>query len=516
MPPELLISPELARDISELSFEIGRQVGLLVDRSGAIDTVLIGDGRGLVLPEMGRARGGLTRLKGLRLVHTHLFGEGLTQDDLNDLAALRLDMVAMINVGQDGLPQNIEAAHLLPANEGGETMARLSAPNLTELNLDFISLIRSLEEEFTRTQDAAFLTEAGEKAILVSSIKKSKAEVEDNLAELEDLAKTAGLLVVDKIILRRPRKRGSRLLSQQRLSDLAIKALQLGADLFVFGQNLNPAEITWITNQIELRIIDRTQLILDIFAMRALSREGRIQVELAQLSYLMPRLVTKNTALSRLAGGIGGRGPGETKLEINRRRVRDRIDRLKKDLKAIKQRRGRHRARRAKQRLPIVSIVGYTNAGKSTLLNGLTKSNILVENRLFATLDPTSRTLKFPKNREIIITDTVGFIRDLPPDLLEAFAATLEELSAADLLLHLIDASNPRFPDQINAVEGLLSELDLAQIPTLRVLNKTDRLDNDTVKALEKSYSAISLSALDSKTFPGLISELEKRLDFRS
>jgi len=485
---------------------------LLLNRSGSVASVVVGDSRGLFLPIMGRQRGALTRLKGLRLVHTHLSGEGLTQDDLNDLAALRLDMIAAIQVGPEGLPQMIEAAHLLPANDGRETVARISAANVTSLDIDFSVLIRSLEDELARTQKVAQAAGSVDRAILVSVTAVNKAKAEDHLAELEELAQTAGLEVLDRILLHQRKSRSSRLLSRDRLSELTIRAFQLGADLLVFGQDLSPAEINRLSDLIELRIIDRTQLILDIFAQRARTREGKIQVEMAQLNYLLPRLIRKNTAMSRLTGGIGGRGPGETKLEINRRRVRERISRLKKELELIKAQRGRHRARRAREGLPVVSIIGYTNAGKSTLLNNLTHSNVLAEDRLFATLDPTSRRLKFPRDRAIIITDTVGFIEDLPPDLINALAATLEELSIADLLLHVIDTSNPRFSEQIQTVNDLLARLDLSHIPVLPVLNKVDLVDPKIVPGLAGRYRALALSAIDPDTFSPLVKELQRRL----
>ena len=501
--------------MSELSFEIGRQIGLLINRAGTVTEVIIGDSNGLVIPVVGRERGGLTRLKGLRLVHTHLRGDNLTQDDLNDLAMLRLDMVAVILVGADGFPRHIEAAHLLPANDGGETIAYFSGPNVTSLNLDFEAFIRSLEDELARTQEAAQITGSGDRALLVSVSSVSRFEAEEYLDELEELSRTAGLEVLDRILLRRRKGRSSSLLSRTRLNGLTIRAFQLGVDLIVFDQDLSPVEIARLSDLTELRIIDRTQLILDIFAQRARTREGKIQVEVAQLNYLLPRLIKKATAMSRLTGGIGGRGPGETKLEINRRRVRDRITRLSKELKTITAQRGRRRARRAREGLPIVSIIGYTNAGKSTLLNNMTNSRVVAEDKLFATLDPTSRRLRFPKDRAIIITDTVGFIRDLPSDLIEAFAATLEELSSADLLLHVVDVSNPRFREQIETVENLLVKLELSRIPVLRVLNKIDLVDNDLIPGLVQRYEAVALSAKDPETFPPLIEKLQQKLNWR-
>jgi GTP-binding protein HflX len=251
-------------------------------------------------------------------------------------------------------------------------------------------------------------------------------------------------------------------------------------------------------------------LILDIFAQRAQSKEGKLQVELAQLKYLLPRLVVKNTAMSRLTGGIGGRGPGETKLEINRRRVRDRIAQLEKALVLVRRQRKQQRAKRSKKQLPIISIIGYTNAGKSTLLNTLTNSQELVENRLFATLDPSSRRLRFPRDIEVIITDTVGFIKNLPQDLVVAFRATLEELESADLLLHVIDISNPRYLDQIRSVEQILDDLELQELQLLRVLNKQDLVEPDMVRHVAKRLNGIPISANAETSLMPLVVEMQK------
>jgi GTP-binding protein HflX len=278
--------------------------------------------------------------------------------------------------------------------------------------------------------------------------------------------------------------------------------------LLVFDQELSASQSRAIAGAIDLKVIDRTQLILDIFAQRAQTREGKYQVELAQLKYLMPRLMTKNTAMSRLTGGIGGRGPGETKLEINRRRVRERISRLEKDLEMVRRHRKQQRAQRSKRGLPIISIIGYTNAGKSTLLNALTQSKVLAESKLFATLDPSSRRLRFPRDLEVIITDTVGFIQDLPKDLMVAFRATLEELESADLLVHVVDVSNPRFEEQMRSVDDILEELSLTRIPCLLVLNKQDRVDAERIEILRDKLGAIAISAKNPKTLMPLIERM--------
>jgi GTP-binding protein HflX len=272
---------------------------------------------------------------------------------------------------------------------------------------------------------------------------------------------------------------------------------------------LTPAQVKSLTDFTELKIIDRSQLILDIFSRRAVTREGKIQVELAQLKYLLPRLATKNTAMSRLTGGIGGRGPGETKLEINRRRARERIAGLNRELLKIRRQREERRRLRNKRGLPIISIVGYTNAGKSTLLNTLTQSKVGARNRLFETLDPSSRRLRFPEDREAIVTDTVGFLRNLPESLMEAFAATLEELHEADLLLHVVDAASPRIEEQIKTVEDILARLDLNRIPSLLVLNKSDLVKGDDLVSLCKTWRGIPISAINQDSLHRLLSKIK-------
>jgi GTP-binding protein HflX len=338
--------------------------------------------------------------------------------------------------------------------------------------------------------------------------KASKSEAEASLEELKELAITSNLLVVDCIIQRKTEVDSRFLLGKGKLSELAVHSLQAGADLLIFDGELALAQIRVLTDHTEMKIIDRNQLILDIFARRAITREGKIQVELAQLRYLLPRLITKNTAMSRLTGGIGGRGPGETKLEINRRRVRERIVLLNKELRAVRRQRKERRKKRSNKGLPVISIVGYTNAGKSTLLNTLTRSHTRVGDGLFVTLDPTSRRLRLGEG-DVIITDTVGFIKDLPGDLLEAFAATLEELHDADLLIHVADISNSRLEDQIESVNRTLNSLDLTEIPTILVLNKCDRLNEIQTARLAKRLGGIPISAINSPTLSGLRTAME-------
>jgi GTP-binding protein HflX len=316
------------------------------------------------------------------------------------------------------------------------------------------------------------------------------------IEELVELARSADVSVVDVVSQHRPRVDPKFLIGSGRLQDLVIQAFQSDVDLVIFDQNLTPTQARNLSERLELRVIDRTQLILDIFAQRARTADGKLQVELAQLKYLMPRLAQRaDVSLSRLAGGIGGRGPGETKLEVDRRRVRDRVARLERELKKMRGQRESRRKRRSRRDVPVLSIVGYTNAGKSTLLRALTKTEVHIEDKMFATLDPTSRRLRFPREREVIITDTVGFIRDLPPDLVTAFRATLEELEDADLLLHVVDVSAPDIERRIEAVREVLREIGQDQTPELLVFNQADRMKNGEAQAIASRLGGMAVSA---------------------
>ena len=515
--PQLLISPELVRDLSVLSHEIRRQIGLLVNRHGKVAYVIVGDHKKIVIPSISDYRAAPGRLKGLRCIHTHLTNEPLTDDDLTDLSLLRLDMMAAVANGEAGMARQVYAAHILPKNPDGNPY-RLLPPLLpSELNIDCLAMIQALEAELARMSKSLTADSGKERALLVSVSAISKQDALESLAELISLAKSSRIEIAGTVIQQRKQGKSQFLIGPGKLQELAILALQEAATVIIFDQELNPSQIRAITDQIELKVIDRTQLILDIFAQRAQTREGKLQVELAQLKYLLPRLILKNTAMSRLTGGIGGRGPGETKLEINRRRARDRIAQLERELLAVRKHRRQQRARRQKKGLAVISIIGYTNAGKSTLLNTLTKSNVLAESRLFATLDPSSRRLKFPRDTEVIITDTVGFIKDLPEDLLVAFRATLEELENADLLLHIIDISNPQCRTQIDSVERIIADLNLENTASIRVLNKIDRVSADKIQKLNRQLGGMPVSAKEKSTLLPLINRMETILaDIRS
>lgn len=498
---DLIIGPEMARTLCELSHELNRQIGLLIHRSGKIEQVIVGDYSGLMIPKLSQIRAAGGRLRGLRLVHTHPGGEDLTDDDLMDLLFLRLDLMSVLKITPEGLPDKLYSAHLLPVGENGQMWSFLDPVHPARQQEGFDELVRALEEEFSRQRRTASLDRERDRAILISVSTESRLQAVASLEELRELARSDDILVLDEVLQRRNKINPRFILGRGKLTEIVIAALRLDANLLIFNQELNPSQIRSITDFTDLRVIDRTQLILDIFAHRAMSREGKLQVEMAQLKYMLPRLSSRDDALSRLTGGIGARGPGETKLEIDRRRINDRLAKLAKELKAVGRERYRRRAKRRKKDLPVISLVGYTNAGKSTLLNSLTDSAIIAEDKLFATLDPTSRRLRFPQEIEVIITDTVGFINHLPKDLLQAFKATLEELEEADLLVHVIDISNPSFRHQVEVVEGLLEELGLGRIPCLKVFNKTDLIDIDENRAEVIGREGVGISALDRETF---------------
>lgn len=522
--PDQVVTPEFARQLSELSHETNRQIGVLIDRKGYVEYVTVGDARRIELPDFKRVRVASDRFRGLRCVHTHLRGEDLTRDDLTDLALLRLDLMAAIDVdSRTGLPGVVRAAHILPTdpaqangNGEGEQFSFLKPALPSHLDIDFLELMEALEAELARNRRTVKRTGAGDAVILVNVTTGAVGEAEDSMAELRELAISAGVVVLDEIIQRRGAIDPRTVMGQGKLDELLIRAMQLGADAVIFDRELQPAQVRSVSEATDLKVIDRSQLILDIFAQRAQSREGKIQVELAQLKYILPRLVVgQDSAFSRLAGGIGGRGPGETKLETDRRRVRDRIHRLEKELASQRGHREQRRKERLRHAVPIVSIVGYTNAGKSTLLNVLTSSHVLAEKRMFATLDPTSRRLRLPREREVVINDTVGFIRDLPPDLLAAFRSTIEEITGSSLLVHLVDASNPRWQQQIESVNRTLTELKLSDIPRLLVFNKADLIDDETLKAMQREVQTLSgaetlaISATNPASLPALLSRIE-------
>ena len=543
------------------SAALNRRVGVLVDRAGRIEAVAVGDAKTITVPRQPSAPAGRDRFCTLRFLSTRRGNEELSPPELSPLALHRLDALAVIGVKDNGQPGPVRVAHLLPADEreserrrkkrgdngvaaplppgavvpavgkrtrrergrrdedviaDGERYRLFSPRPASLITEDFLDLIRALEQEFERRRERTKLAGKDGRAILVHVTTSQRSGAEASLDELADLAASSDLDVVDRILQRRQSFDPRTLMGAGKLEDLIIRALRLQADFIVVDQDLAPNQARTIAEATDLKVIDRTQLILDIFARRARTREGKIQVELAQLKYLLPRLMTRgDSGLSRLMGGIGGRGPGEQKLEIDRRRVRERIRALERLLQAERRRREQRRARRRDRDIPVISLVGYTNAGKSTLLNLLTRSDVFVEKRMFATLDPTSRRLRLPREREVVINDTVGFIRDLPPDLIAAFRATLEEIEDSDLIVHLVDGSHDGHEARIEAVERILVELGYGNIPRLLVFNKTDLADPDHLVELTAGRDALLISAVRGDGIEELLQRIDDALPQR-
>ena len=513
--------------MAEISADTRRMIGVLINRKGKVEYVMVGDAKQIEMPDFKRVRVAHDRLRGLRCLITRFGDEQLTQDDLTDLALLRFDMMSVISVDREtGLPGNVYSAHLAPQNSPATANGNLTLPYMflepnvpSQVNTDFAELMQSLESELAGTVKRTAKKKKSDRVILVTVTTKPRYVAEESMQELVELAESADVTVLDTVIQRRRNIDPKTVLGKGKLNELLIRAMQLGADMIVFDGALTPGQVRAISEATEFKVVDRPQLILDIFAQRATSREGKLQVELAQLKYLLPRLGSKRSdAFSRLAGGIGGRGPGETKLETDRRRVRKRISDLNTQVKRLRKQRQVRRKSRLQKKLPIVSLVGYTNAGKSTLLNALTKSKVHAEKRMFATLDPSARKLRLPYEQEVILNDTVGFIRDLPEALVEAFRATLEEISDSDLLLHIVDASGDRAEQQIESVVKILTELELNEIPSLVILNKADAASKERLEQLTRlvemdfNTGAIQISALNPATFDRMIDGIGKLL----
>jgi len=531
VPPQSIITPELSQELAYLSHQINRQVGVLINRKGDIDFVVVGTYNRIEIPELHGYRDHQARLKGLRFIHTHLVkknqSSGLDQDDLIDLAFLRLDLIGAQEVYEDGRVGRIHIAHILPSREFFSASLDDETKGLFyffkpvypwDLKENFLELIRTLEEEFERVSGAKAFHEREDRAILIFVREPGDLDWENKLAELKELARTAGVKVVGEVVQRRAQIDPRYVIGKGKLLEVLIECLRKRANLLIFDRELTPSQVRALNEATDLRVIDRTQLILDIFAQRAKSREGKIQVEIAQLRYALPRLRAKDDAFSRLTGGIGGRGPGETKLEVDRHRIRDRIARLKEELESISEERALRRKRRKKLNFKVVALIGYTNAGKTTLLNRLSHSNYLAEDKLFATLDPVTKAVRTPNGNVFLLTDTVGFIRDLPEELKKAFKATLEELYSADLLLHVVDASSPDLENQIKSVEAILDEMDLSRMPRIVAFNKVDLIDDldpfqqATVKSLMEELDGVPISALKGFNLELLLKRIEENL----
>jgi GTP-binding protein HflX len=505
-----VLGSELAKTMSQLTLDVRRPIGVVLTRRGIVQEVIVGTDLCLTPATAAKFRAGPRSLRGLRFIRTQLHDQPLSQEAITDLAYLRLDLIGTLSVSSEGTPGYFYLAHILPPNRENRLCNVLGAVPFHRCAIRFDQFIEELEAKVQAARGHQVIKNGHEAAMLVSASPRGRGEQEERLAELAELARSAGVTVIDRVVQRTDEGHQRYLLGSGKLKEVLIRTLHQGADMVIIDQTLTPAQSRAIAEMTDIKVIDRTQLILDIFARRAHSREGKVQVELAQLRYLLPRLSGKGADLSRLGGGIGARGPGETKLETDRRRIRDRITRLERELELFSKQQDRRRVRRRRYGLPIVSLVGYTNAGKSTLLNQLTGSCVSAKDRLFETLDTTSRRLRFPRDREIIMTDTVGFIRDLPQELVRTFRATLEGLREADLLLHVVDAGVTDIDMQIAAVADIVRDLDLDEIPRVLVFNKCDRLPAQQVELLCRRYRAIGISALQPHTWPPLLEVIEK------
>jgi len=533
VPPTSVISAVLARDLLELSHQLNRQLGLFIDRRGRVQRVILGDAHSLALPEFTRVRGQGGRLRGVRLVLTHLVPDPPTREELADLAKLRLDLLAAIHTGPAGV--QIDLASLAPPQPGSKdifvvrgfprvplgVLARddddpghPSMRPAADLPSDFLAFIRDLEAALVAATAGARAESQGTRAMALMIHQGEGPELQAREQELRELCRTDGLHLVDLATQRRPGPDPRTFFGQGKLRDVLVRALAQDVELLICDPDLTPSQAREIGERTDLKVIDRTTLILDIFAQHATSADGKLQVELAQLRYLLPRMIGHGTAMSRLAGGIGGRGPGETKLEIDRRRAKERIHDLERRLLALKQRRDQRRALRRRTGVPVVAIVGYTNAGKSSLLNTVTDSAVIAADKLFATLDPSVRRIRFPKDYEVVLLDTVGFIRDLPPALVQAFSATLEEVAEADLLLVVVDASDPDQDQQRATVEAILGEIGAGAVPRLWVYNKIDRLDPDELsqRRADADRHTYFISANERRSTAALMHAIDEQL----
>ncbi len=483
--------------------QINREMLVYLGRDGAVLEIAIGDIGSIALPEL-HLRRNLDRLSGFRCIHTHPGGDArLSTVDLQALRLLRFDSMCAVGV-QDARCTGVCAAFL------GETeydkLSILTYGPVKPGRIPQQLWMHEIELADARVSAAIAkggIVEEAEKAMLIST------DSEQSLDELAGLAETAGALVITRVLQNRQKPDPATYIGSGKAEELSLTCQALEIDLAIFDDELTGAQKRNLENALGVRVIDRTALILDIFAQHAQSAEGKLQVELAQMKYRLPRLTGQGTELSRLGGGIGTRGPGETQLEVDRRRIRKRIDDLEHDLKEIKQRRDLRRARREKQGQTVVALVGYTNAGKSTLLNALSGSDVLVEDKLFATLDPVMRNVDLPENRSCLLVDTVGFIRKLPHPLVQAFRSTLEEAIYADLLIVVSDLSSPNYAQQRDTVFEVLNDLGATDRPILEVLNKADRVKADTVV---EPADAILISARDGTGLETLKAEIARRI----
>ena len=482
---------------------LNREMLVYLGRDGTVLEIAIGNIGSIALPEL-HLRRNLDRLSGFRCIHTHPGGEARLSDvDLQALRLLRFDSMCAVGVGE-GRCTGISAAFLgeLEYDNFSIVVKGPVKPGRIPQQL-WLKEIELAEERVKAAIEKGGIVEEAEKVMLIST------DSEESLDELASLAETAGAMVITRVIQNRQKPDSATYIGSGKAEELALVCQAMEIDLAILDDELTGAQQKNLENILGVRVIDRTALILDIFAQRAQSAEGKLQVELAQMKYRLPRLQGMGTVLSRLGGGIGTRGPGETRLEVDRRRIRRRIDDLEAQLKEIKKQRDLRRARREKTGQTTVALVGYTNAGKSTLLNALSGADVLVEDKLFATLDPVMRQVELPENRRCLVVDTVGFIRKLPHQLVQAFRSTLEEALYADLLVVVSDFSSPEYAAQRATVFEVLNDLGAGDKPILEALNKADRVN---VTGMIEPADAILISAKQGRGLEALKAEISRRI----
>ncbi len=515
-----LVSQELAVKLADITEYINREISVYITRSGQIIEIAVGDNATVELPSFSGRRGA-GRLSGIRCIHTHPGGNPyLSGVDISALKNNKYDAMVAIGVVSPDFTKSELTFGLITGIDSNENYtAECYGPYSIEdaENINFVNTVSTIERILDKQTGTASLQVMSERAILIGmewGRNDSLWTVDDSLEELKQLADTAGATVIKKFIQKRPKPDPAFFIGRGKVQELALYAQQENIDLCIFDDELSPAQQRNIESVMGIRILDRTALILDIFAQRARTNEGKLQVELAQLQYTLPRIMGKGLMLSRLGGGIGTRGPGETKLEVDRRRIRDRIAFIKEQIEKVKAVRSLHRSKRKKNNVFEVSLVGYTNAGKSTLLNTLTNSDIYAKDQLFATLDPTTRQLTLPNKQEIIITDTVGFIQRLPHQLIAAFRSTLEVVTEADLLVHVIDVSHELYKEQAAAVHEVLKEIGAETKPVITVYNKIDKLPPDSKLAdrLALEEDTVCISAAKKLNLETLQQMIEKHL----
>lgn len=528
VPPVQVISVELAELIAEISHEINREIALIINRRGQIVNINIGDFDRVNIENLKHIRESKSRLCGLRCIHTHPCGDStLSNADLTVLSLHRFDAIASIGVDSSGKfsKKHGETIKFADSIQIGVLSEKQDSYNILEpstlrkaAEINFIEFLEEIEKEFSHNSKIITVDEK-EKAILVSLQTDyiSESYAKESVSELEQLADTAGAKVLDTLYQKRRSPDSSTYIGSGKAKELALMVQERGANIVIVDAELSANQQKTLESILRVKTIDRTELILDIFAQRARTKEGKLQVELAQMKYLYPRLVGAGLSLSRqggggTGGGIATRGPGETKLETDRRRIKDRISILEKEVEEIKNHRNQQRKLREANNIPVVSIVGYTNTGKSTLLNALSNSDVLAENKLFATLDPTSRRIKLPEMTDILLVDTVGFIQKLPTALIKAFRATLEEVTQSDVILHVIDPVHPNCQEHIETVYDILAQLKADDKPIITVINKIDLLNDQIIpeQYINHLPNPVKISALHRRQFKDLLLKIEE------